>query len=159
MLIHLKKFYLVIKFLVVIIFISALLLLYRNYKNQGQDYYIEKFNINKEVFNDIVKVLAKPEYDFRIYKESEKTIIIKNGENTLDVDALFDEETKDNIINVINDLELSRIDKFNKNLEFVYKSKKDQHSIVYSIDKNEINSYTEVKYLGDNWYYCFRVHE
>lgn len=158
MLTLLRKFYLVIILLVILV-ILAILLLYRNSKNQGQDFYIEKFIINKEVLNDIVKDLAKSNDDFRIYKESEKIEIIKNGMNTLDVKALFDEETKNNIINAINDLELSRIEKVKTNLEFVYTSKKDQHSIVYSIDKNEVNSYTELKDLGDNWYYCFRVHE
>jgi hypothetical protein len=126
-----------------------------NIENKGRDFYIETFRNNKELFVDISNSIITLQNEVNIFQEDGEIYVNQNGDNTLLSEFTLNEVTKSNIMRVLNDLNISNIEKYSTYIEFIFYSKKNQYSIAYTVDKNQLISYTNEVYLEDNWYYCY----
>jgi hypothetical protein len=125
-----------------------------NIENKGRDFYIETFRNNKELFEDILNSIITLQNEVNIFQEDGEIYISQNGNNTLLSEITLNEVTKSNIKRVINDLNISSIEKYSTYIEFIFNSKRNQYSIAYTVDNNQLIGYTNEVYLEDNWYYC-----
>ena len=154
-----KKHFIMLLITCVLLVAIIIMFLYLGTNKKGKEYYIEIFQKNQNIFEDIFSNLMSLENEISIIKESGKIIAIQNGNRIEITDYILDEETKSNIERVIRDLGIRRITKSSTDIEYVYNSNKDSHSIAYATDKNSLNSYTDVQHLEGNWYYCYIFHE
>lgn len=154
-----KKHSLLTLIICLLLVITVIVLLYLSMNKNREEDYVEIFHDNKKVFEELSSSLMSLEHGMSIFEESGKIIVRKNGNNTELSEYFRDEETKSNIERAIRDLGIRSIGKINGYLEFTYYSKKDSYSIVYATNKNQLNSYTQIQNLEDNWYYRFIFQE
>ncbi len=154
-----KKHSLLTLTICLLLVITVIVLLYLSMNKKREEDYVEVFQDNKKVFEELSSSLMSLEHGMSIFEESGKIIVRKNGNNTELSEYFRDEKTKSNIEKAIRDLGIRSIGKINEYLEFTYYSKKDSYSIVYATNKNQLGVYTEIQHLEGNWYYCFIFHE
>ncbi len=139
--------------------ITVIVRLYLSMDKKSEEDYIEIFQDNKKIFEELSSSLMSLEHGMSIFEKSGKIIVRKNGNNTELSEYFRDEKIKSNIKRAIRDLGIQSITKINEYLKFNFYSKKDSYNIVYATDKNQIEGYTELQYLEGNWYYGFTFYE
>lgn len=154
-----KKHSLLTLIICLLLVITVIVRLYLSMDKKSEEDYIEIFQDNKKVFEELSSSLMSLEHGMSIFEESGKIIVSENENNTELSEYFRDEETKSNIERSIRDLGIRYIDKINEYIEFTYYSKKDSYSIVYATNKNQLRGYTEIQHLEGNWYYCFIFYE
>jgi hypothetical protein len=126
-----------------------------NFEKKGRDFYIKTFRKNKDLFEDISNSITSLQNEVNIFQEEGEIYVNLSGINTLLSDFTLNEATKSNIKRVINDLNISNIEKYSNYIEFIFYSNSNQYSIAYTVDKNQLINYTNEVYIEDNWYYCY----
>ncbi len=128
-------------------------------ENEKLEDYEEIFYKNKDRFTELSRSLMTFENDISITKETNEIIIDKDGKELGISKTSLDQDLKDNIKDTMNDLALRRIEKKATYIEFSYDSLTDRYSIVFTPNRNQLNSYTDIQDLGDDWYYCYICNE
>lgn len=167
-----KKRYIVFSILGVIGAIALVLIIYNSkqeigttinqnteIENKEIENYMEIFYKNKDGFTELSRSLMILENDISITKESNEILVVMDGKEQGISENSLDQETKASIIDAMNNLDLRSIDKTDTYIEFSYNSLTDRYSIVYTADRNQLDSYTDIQDLGNDWYYCFIYNE
>jgi len=99
------------------------------------------------------------EGNLEVTKRPEELVAKSDGIDVEVTDYSNGAKLKEDIENSMKTLDIWYIYKADSIVEFMYKSKSDEYSIVYSGDKKPFNVYTTVEALGGGWHYCVKVNE
>ena len=146
-------------FFLILIIIAVITIVYFNIGKKGKESYTDMFRENRDVLNELSSSLMSLEYELSIYRDSKEIHITLNGKTVGISELSIKEDIKNEIKIAMKDMNLRSIEGTKTYIEFIFNSHKDRHSIVYTINKSELDSYTNIDDLGDNWYYCYIFNE
>lgn len=131
----------------------------QNGQNNSNNYdYVSLFRDNKDMFVELAKKLDEEESDIKIINKS-GIAVIKSDQTYKLSEYSFDKGINEEIEFAFKEFNIREITKSLGKVEFMFDSEKDRCSIVYAENKDVLNNYTEIKNLGDNFYYCFIFNE